>query len=336
MIELIKELSFRNPYYLLLWALIPLLYFILKKYYTQKIDTINLPESSSLLKFKKNWRVTLLPYLFIFRLLAFLLFILALARPQLALQEEKVNAEGIDIMLTVDLSSSMLAQDFKPDRLEVCKRVAAQFIDKRKYDRLGLVSFSGEAFTPCPLTSDHDILKEYLANLQCGLLEDGTAIGMGLGTAVNRIKDSDAKSKVVILLTDGVNNAGYLKPITAAEIAVKYNVKVYTIGVGTSGAALTPVSRRSDGEYIFGLAQVEIDEPLLREMATLTGGKYYRATNERSLENIYAEIDKLEKTTLEVTRFKRFKDLYFWFAGFAFFLLITERLLRITVFRSTP
>ena len=186
MIELIKELSFRNPYYLLLWALIPLIYFILKKYYTKKIDTINLPESSSLLKFKKNWRVTLLPYLFIFRLLAFLLFILALARPQLALQEEKVNAEGIDIMLTVDLSSSMLAQDFKPDRLEVCKRVAAQFIDKRKYDRLGLVSFSGEAFTPCPLTSDHDILKEYLANLQCGLLEDGTAIGMLFETYYGR------------------------------------------------------------------------------------------------------------------------------------------------------
>jgi Ca-activated chloride channel family protein len=336
MIELIKELSFRDPYYLLLWAIIPLIYFFLKRYYKQQIESINLPESGSLLKFKKNWKVTLLPYLIIFRLLAFILFILALARPQLALQEEKVNAEGIDIMLTVDLSSSMLAQDFKPDRLEVCKRVAAQFIDKRKYDRLGLVSFSGEAFTPCPLTSDHDILKEYLANLQCGLLEDGTAIGMGLGTAVNRIKDSDAKSKVVILLTDGVNNAGYLKPITAAEIALKYNVKVYTIGVGTSGAALTPVSRRSDGEYIFGLAQVEIDEPLLREMASLTGGKYYRATNERSLENIYAEIDKLEKTTLEVTRFKRFKDLYFWFAGFALFLLITERLLRITVFRSTP
>ena len=334
MIELIKELSFRNPYYLLLWALIPLIYFILKKYYTKKIDTINLPESSSLLKFKKNWRVTLLPYLIIFRLLAFLLFILALARPQLALQEEKVNAEGIDIMLTVDLSSSKYQGS--PMLTISCKRVASQFIDKRKYDRLGLVSFSGEAFTPCPLTSDHDILKEYLANLQCGLLEDGTAIGMGLGTAVNRIKDSDAKSKVVILLTDGVNNAGYLKPITAAEIAVKFNVKVYTIGVGTSGAALTPVSRRSDGEYIFGLAQVEIDEPLLREMAALTGGKYYRATNERSLENIYAEIDKLEKTTLEVTRFKRFKDLYFWFAGFALFLLITERLLRITVFRSTP
>jgi Ca-activated chloride channel family protein len=289
MIELIKELSFRDPYYLLLWAIIPLIYFFLKRYYKQQIESINLPESGSLLKFKKNWKVTLLPYLIIFRLLAFIFFILALARPQLALQEEKVNAEGIDIMLTVDLSSSMLAQDFKPDRLEVCKRVAAQFIDKRKYDRLGLVSFSGEAFTPCPLTSDHDILKEYLANLQCGLLEDGTAIGMGLGTAVNRIKDSDAKSKVVILLTDGVNNAGYLKPITAAEIALKYNVKVYTIGVGTSGAALTPVSRRSDGEYIFGLAQVEIDEPLLREMASLTGGKYYRATNERSLENIYAE-----------------------------------------------
>jgi Ca-activated chloride channel family protein len=336
MIELIKEISFKNPYFLLLWAFIPLTYFILKKFYISNAESITLPDSDALFKLKKNWRVRLLPYLIFFRYIAFFLFILALARPQLALQEEKVNAEGIDIMLTIDLSSSMLAQDFKPDRLEVCKRVATRFIDKRKYDRLGLVSFSGEAFTPCPLTSDHDILKEYLANLQCGLLEDGTAIGMGLGTAVNRIKDSDAKSKVVILLTDGVNNAGYLKPVTAAEIALEYNVKVYTIGVGTSGAALTPVSRRSDGEYIFGLAQVEIDERLLREMAKLTGGKYYRATNERSLENIYSEIDNLEKTTLEVTRFKRFKDLYVWFVGFALLLLLFERWLKITVFRSIP
>jgi Ca-activated chloride channel family protein len=336
MIELIKELSFKNPYFLLLWAIIPLIYFILRKYYIVNTENISLPESSTLFKWKKNWRIKSMPYLILLRLIALFIFILALARPQLALQEEKVNAEGIDIMLTVDLSSSMLAQDFKPNRLEVCKRVAARFIDKRKYDRFGLVSFSGEAFTPCPLTSDHDILKEYLANLQCGLLEDGTAIGMGLGTAVNRIKDSDAKSKIVILLTDGVNNAGYLKPITAAEIALKYNIKVYTIGVGTSGAALTPVSRRSDGEYIFGLAQVEIDERLLQQMATLTGGKYYRATNERSLENIYTEIDKLEKTTLEVTRFKRFKDLYVWFTGFALLLLFIERLLKITVFRSIP
>ncbi len=336
MIELIKEISFKNPYYLLLWAVFPLIYFILNKFYRSNTESINLPDSDALFKLKKNWRVKIFPFLIFSRYLAFFLFILALARPQLALQEEKVNAEGIDIMLTVDLSSSMLAQDFKPDRLEVCKRVASRFIDKRKYDRLGLVSFSGEAFTPCPLTSDHDILKEYLANLQCGMLEDGTAIGMGLGTAVNRIKDSDAKSKVIILLTDGVNNAGYLKPVTAAEIALKYNVKVYTIGVGSSGAALTPVSRRSDGAYIFGLAQVEIDERLLREMATLTGGKYYRATNERSLENIYTEIDNLEKTTLEVTRYKRFKDLYVWFVGFALFLLITERCLKITVFRSTP
>lgn len=336
MIDLLKELSFKNPLYLLLWALIPIAYFLIKRYLISNSESISLPESSVLFKLKKPWRVKLLPLLLFIKILALVLFITALARPQLALQEEKVNAEGIDIMLTVDLSSSMLAQDFKPDRLDVCKRVAARFIDKRKYDRVGLVSFSGEAFTPCPLTSDHEILKEYLANLQCGLLEDGTAIGMGLGTAVNRIKDSDAKSKVIILLTDGVNNAGYLKPNTAAEIALKYNIKVYTIGVGTSGAALTPVSRRSDGEYIFGLAQVEIDEALLKDMATLTGGKYYRATNEQSLENIYTEIDKLEKTTLEVTRFKRFKDLYVWFVGLALSLLILERLLRITVFRSIP
>jgi Ca-activated chloride channel family protein len=336
MIELIKELSFKNPYFLLLWGLIPLLHVILKKYFALKSENIQLPQGNILFQWKKTWRIRLLPYLIFFRLFAFFFFIMALARPQLPLQEEQVNAEGIDIMLTVDLSSSMLAQDFKPSRLEVCKRVAARFVDKRKYDRLGLVSFSGEAFTSCPLTSDHDILKEYLANLQCGLLEDGTAIGMGLGTAVNRIKDSEAKSKTVILLTDGVNNAGYLKPMIAAEIALKYDIKVYTIGVGTSGAALTPVSRRSDGEYIFGLAQVEIDERLLREMAALTGGKYYRATNEQSLENIYTEIDKLEKTTLEVTRYKRFKDLYAWFIGVALFLFFLERLLKLTLFRSIP
>ena len=235
-----------------------------------------------------------------------------------------------------DLSSSMLAQDFKPDRLEVSKRVAADFVEKREYDRIGLSVFSGEAFTQCPLTTDHRIVKEFLASLRCGILDDGTAIGMGLATGVNRLKESDAKSKVVILLTDGVNNAGYIKPLTASEIAREFEVKVYTIGVGSTGDALTPVSRRSDGRYIFGLARVEIDEDLLQQIADMTGGKYFRATSAESLERIYAEIDQLEKTEIEVTTIKRYSEEFHRFALGGLILLLLELLLRYTVFKTIP
>ena len=236
----------------------------------------------------------------------------------------------------MDLSSSMLAQDFKPDRLEESKRVAADFVNKREHDRIGLSVFSGEAFTQCPLTTDHKVVKEFLAGLKCGLLEDGTAIGMGLATSVNRLKDSDAKSKVVILLTDGVNNAGYIKPYTAAEIAREFDVKVYTIGVGSTGDALTPVSRRSDGKYIFGLARVEIDEALLEEIANMTGGKYFRATSGEGLEKIYEEINQLEKTEIEVTSIKRYSEEFHYFAFWGLVLLVLEFLLRYTVFRTIP
>jgi Ca-activated chloride channel family protein len=234
-----------------------------------------------------------------------------MARPQKTLKEEIVKAEGIDIFMVMDLSSSMLAKDFNPDRLEVSKRVAIEFVEKRPYDRIGLAVFAGESFTQCPLTTDHRVVKDFLASLQCGVLQDGTAIGMGLAAGVNRLKDSEAKSKVIILLTDGVNNAGYIRPLTAAEIAKEFEVRVYTIGVGTIGDALAPMSRRDDGRYVFGMTRVEIDEELLRQIAEMTGGKYFRATSAESLERIYAEIDRLEKTEMEVSVFNRYNEEYF-------------------------
>ncbi len=215
----------------------------------------------------------------ILRALTVICLIIALARPQLSLKEEKEKAEGIDIFLVMDLSSSMLAKDFQPDRLEVSKEVASGFVDMRNHDRIGLVVFSGEAYTQSPLTTDHLILKDLLGELKCGILQDGTAIGMGLATAVNRIKDSKAKSKVIILLTDGENNAGYIQPQTASEIAREYKTKVYTIGVGSTGDALAPVRQRADGQFIFGLTRVKIDEKLLTEIAEMTGGKYFLATS---------------------------------------------------------
>ena len=275
----------------------------------------------------------LLPLL---RALAFVALVIALARPQETLKEEEIKAEGIDIVLVMDLSSSMLAQDFKPDRLEVSKNVASEFVGKRQHDRMGLAVFAGEAFTQCPLTTDHAVVKEFLANLKCGILEDGTAIGMGLATAVNRLKDSEAKSKVVILLTDGDNNAGYVKPLTAAEIAREFDVKVYTIGVGSRGKALAPVSRRSDGKYIFGMATVQIDEALLQEIASMTGGRYYRAESAKKLELIYEEIDKLEKTEIEVTSIKRYSEEFYRFAFAGLLFLFFEIFLRYTLFRTIP
>ncbi len=262
--------------------------------------------------------------------------IIAMARPQETLKQEDITAEGIDIALVMDLSSSMLAQDFKPDRLEASKRVAAQFIENRPHDRIGLTVFAGESFTQCPLTTDHRVVQEFLSNIKCGLLEDGTAIGMGLATAVNRLKESKAKSKVVILLTDGVNNAGYVKPLTAAEIAREFDVKAYTIGVGSTGDAYTPVSRRPNGQYIFGMAKVVIDEDLLKQIAEMTGGKYYRATSVQGLERIYADIDQLEKVEIETTTIKRYSEEFYGFALWGMLLLVLEVVLRYTVLRVIP
>ena len=335
MIEFWRDIEFVHHWWLLGLLLLPILIFwYIKRLRRQKPQlTISTTEP---IRNLRTIRSILFPYLPILNALGFVLLILALARPQLSLKEEEVKAEGIDIVMVMDISSSMLAQDFAPDRLSVSKEVAKAFIDKRIYDRIGLVVFAGESFTQCPITTDHRVVKDFLDGLQCGLLEDGTAIGMGLASAVNRVKDSEAKSKVIILLTDGVNNSGYIKPLTAAEIAEELETRVYTIGVGTRGQALSPVQRRSDGRYIFGMAKVEIDERLLNQIAQMTGGKYFRATDEQSLQSIYDEIDQLEKTEMEVTAFKRYSEEYRPFLFFAIGLFLVDFILRLTVFKTIP
>lgn len=244
--------------------------------------------------------------------------ILALARPQYILRQEKIDAEGIDIFLAMDLSSSMLSRDFDPNRLEVSKAVAADFVSRRSYDRIGLVGFAAEGFTQCPLTVDHVVLNSLLGQLECGRLEDGTAIGMGLSCAINRLRDDSlTRSKVIILLTDGVNNAGDITPELAAEMAGLYGIRIYAIGVGSNGEAYSPVGKSMDGEYVFGMAPVNIDEALLTQLSESTGGKYYRATNPDQLKEIYQEIDRLEKTRITVQVFKRHSEEFRWFAGLA-------------------
>ncbi len=327
--------EFQHPWFLLFLLIIPLMIWWKYRKGKKRESKIIFPHTSSIENIHnfKSWSYLLLPLL---RFLGLAALIIALARPQLVLKEEEVKAEGIDIMMVMDLSSSMLARDFKPDRLTVSKEMAQDFIDKRSYDRVGLVVFAGESFTQSPLTTDHRIVKDFLSTLESGMLEDGTAIGMGLASAVNRLKESASESKVVILLTDGVNNAGYIKPMTAAEIAKELNVKVYTIGVGTIGNAISPISRRSDGVYIFGLSRVEIDEELLTEISELTGGKYFRATDEVSLEKIYEEIDRLEKTEIEISVFKRYSEEFRRFLLIGLILLSMEWLLKLTLLRTLP
>lgn len=316
-------------------AFIFVAYFAYKLYFTQsqKEASLMVPELKASFAVR-TWKTIGYKWLPVLKLLAISMFIIAMARPRMTLKEEVVKADGIDIMMVLDLSSSMLAKDFNPDRLEVSKMVAKEFIEKRPHDRIGLVVFAGESYTQCPLTTDHNILQDFLFSLQTGILQDGTAIGMGLATAVNRIKDSDSKSKIVILLTDGVNNAGYIKPLTAAEIAESFGIKVYTIGVGTMGQAVSPVSRRGDGQYIFGLANVEIDTELLENISEMTGGRYFRAVDRKSLEDIYSEIDRLEKTEIEVTVFKRYSELFRWFLYSGLLLLLVYLMLRFSIFRT--
>ena len=330
-----KNIEFANPELLLLLLLLPLIAWWYRGKYKMHYAPITM---SNLTMFTGNssWRGRMRFLLPVLRGLAFMVLIIAMARPQALLREDDIQADGIDIMLTLDLSSSMLAQDFEPDRLEVAKKVAANFVEKREFDRIGLIVFSGEAFTQCPLTTDHKVVQDFIEGLKCGFLQDGTAIGMGLATAVNRMKDSPAKSKIIILMTDGVNNAGYFKPEDAMELAKTLGIKVYTIGIGSTGEAMSPVGRRSDGKYVFGLVPVEIDEPLLQNIAKTTGGNYYRATNNKELEQIYAEIDRLEKSKIDVTTVKRRSEAFAGFALAGLILLVLELLLRYTVFRTIP
>ncbi|MDR1864002.1 MAG: VWA domain-containing protein [Bacteroidales bacterium] len=281
---------------------------------------------------------TLRPYfrhvLFALRMLAFSMIILILARPQLSNRWESVTTEGIDVMMALDISGSMLAQDFKPDRLEAAKQVAVQFVAGRPNDRIGLVVFSGESFTQCPLTTDHISLVNLFNNIHSGMIEDGTAIGMGLANAVTRIKDSDAVSRVIILLTDGMNTQGAIDPLTAAEIAKTFGVRVYTIGVGSRGTAPYPVSTP------FGIRyqdmKTEIDEDLLKQIASMTGGAYFRATDNEHLKAVYEEIDQLEKSKVSVEEHHKKTEEYLRFAWAALLLLLAETVLRYTVLKSFP
>lgn len=334
MLLFFEDITFINPYWFLGLLLIPVMGVWYFSQGSKRYANLNLPSLEAFTQ--SSWRGKFRILLPILRMLTVASLIVAMARPQETLKEQEITADGVDIVLVMDLSSSMLAQDFNPDRLEVSKKVASDFVDKRQYDRIGLAVFAGEAFTQCPLTTDHRVLKEFLDGLQCGILEDGTAIGMGLSTAINRLKDSEAKSKIVILLTDGDNNAGYIKPLTAAEIAREIGVKVYTIGVGSRGSARTPIRRRSNGDYVFGLAEVKFDEELLKQLSEMTGGQYFRAIDEQSLEQIYQTIDQLEKTKIEVTTIKRYSEEFDIFALLGIIFLVLEILLRYTVFRTIP
>jgi Ca-activated chloride channel family protein len=330
-----NDIVLHDPWWLLLLALIPvIIWYRQQKRKPNKIVALDVPVIGA--NIPESWRVTLFKFIEPVFWIAIITLIIAIARPQREHTEEKVKGEGIDIFMAMDLSSSMLARDFNPDRLSVSKQVASDFISHRTYDRIGLVVFAAESYTQCPLTHDHQVLIDYLKSLQCGQLEDGTAIGMGLAAAVNRLKDSDAKSKVIVLLTDGVNNAGYIRPATAAQLAKEFNIKVYTIGIGSYGQAISPVRRNANGQYMFGLTNVEIDEALLRQIAEETGGQYYRATSAEALQRVYDEIDQLEKTQVEVGVFKRYQELYYVPLIIGFILLALLFLMRSTVLRVLP
>jgi Ca-activated chloride channel homolog len=295
-------------------------------------------QTSSLMMFKSlkgSLKVHLRHLPFVFRLLSIVLLIIALARPQSTSSWEKSKTEGIDIVLSLDISGSMLAEDFKPNRLEAAKDVAIQFITNRPNDRIGLVVYGSESFTQCPLTSDHPVLINLFKDVKQGMIEDGTAIGYGLATAVTRLKESNAKSKVIILLTDGENNAGEISPSTAAELAQAFGIKVYTIGVGTKGLAPMPATDFF-GRKVYRQVEVRIDEETLQEIADISGGKYFRATNKEALKNIYEEIDQLEKTELDVKKYSKKHEEYLIFVLFAGLALLLEVLLRLSIYRNLP
>lgn len=327
--------EFVNPQLFWLLLLLPaiILWYIWKR--KKQIATLHI---SSLKGFKtsNNWLAKLRPALFILRLISLALIITALARPRNVDESTRVKTtKGIDIVIAIDVSASMLARDLEPNRLEALKSVAARFINARPNDRIGLVEYAGESYTKTPLTSDKSIVLSSLKGIKYNtLIEGGTAIGMGLATSVNRLKDSRAKGKVIILLTDGVNNSGFIDPKIASELAVEFGIKVYTIGLGSNGMALSPIGIRLDGSFQYGNVQVEIDEKLLKEIATTTGGKYFRATSNTKLAEIYEEINKLEKTDIEETKFKSYDEKFRPIVLLAFGLLLFELLLRYTVFRS--
>ena len=328
---MLNNWTFYNPEFLYALALIPLLW--LWYLFNRKKQFAHMQVSTLDGITQQSWKIKGRHILFVLRSLAIGLLIIAFARPQSTLSWEDMTTEGIDIVISMDISGSMLAQDLKPDRLEASKKVAMNFISGRPNDRIGLVIFSGESFTQCPLTTDHAVLQNLFSNVKSGMVEDGTAIGMGLATAVNRLKESEAISKVIILLTDGVNNQGSVAPLTAAKIAQKFGIRVYTIGVGTKGFAPYPF-KTPFGTTVYQDVEVQIDEETLQDIASVTNGKYFRATSNNALKKIYQEIDQLERSKIEVKEYHKKKEEFLSLALIALGLLILEFIFNHSIFRS--
>ena len=329
------KLEFLNPEYFILLAVIP---FIILWYYLNRNklnNSIKFSDSSAFensANFYSNFKLLLK----VFRLISFALIITALARPQIIDTSTRVKTNsGIDIIMAIDVSASMLAKDLKPNRLDALKNVADEFIKNRVSDRIGLVEYAGESYTKTPLTTDKSIILKSLREIKYNnIIEGGTAIGMGLATSVNRIKDSKSKSKVIILLTDGVNNAGFIDPLTAAELAKEYDIKIYSIGLGTNGLALSPVGINARGKLNYANIQVEIDEELLTQISEMSGGKYFRATDNSKLKEIYNEIDKLEKTEIEEFKYYSVDEKFRVFLIPAIILIVFELLMKFTILKS--
>ena len=333
----LSNIAFANKWVLWLIPVVVVLsvawwYFRQRKQY----PTLTFSDTASFKGFQNPLKGVLKKYSPLLRLLSLVFLLIAIARPQGSFDESKVTSEGIDIVLAMDLSTSMMAHDFKPNRIEAAKQTALEFIDGRPSDRIGLVVFAGESFTQCPVTIDHAIVKNQLHSIRNGLLEDGTAIGMGLATSIQRLKETESKSKVIILMTDGVNNRGIIDPATAADIAIGMGVRVYTIGIGTNGEAYTPVGTDAQGNLVYDYEQVKIDEPILRDISKKTGGKYFRATDNNKLKEIFDEIDKLEKTKVNISAYSHKTEKFYLFALIAVVLLFIEWIFRYTILRSIP
>ena len=330
-----EGIYFANPDYLWLFLIIPVVVFWHTLTWKRAQAELKMPSLSGFQQHSSFWSLVR-PLLFVSRIFALGFIILAIARPQTVdISSRTKTNKGIDIVMAIDVSSSMLAQDLKPDRLSALKRVASAFVDDRLSDRIGLVVYAGESYTKTPITSDKGIVKGALREISYqGLIEDGTAIGMGLATSVNRLKDSRAKSKVIILLTDGVNNSGFIDPKIATELAVEFGIKTYTIGLGSNGTARAPVGILPNGSFQYALTKVEIDEALLQEIASATGGIYFRATDNKKLEEIYAEINKLEKTEVEEFKYYNYEEKYRLLVLLALGLIGLEWIGRNTVFKS--
>ena len=330
-------MTFANPPFLALLALIPVLsYWYFKKRNnrsgTIRYSNVNVAKTVERVSNRRKYR----HISFALRMIALALLVIGFARPQSSHTEEEVTTEGVDIVLAIDISSSMLAEDFKPNnRLEAAKLVASDFIRGRRNDRIGMVVFAAQSLTQCPLTLDYGILLNFLQKIESGMIEDGTAIGMAIANASNRLRDSKAKSKIIILITDGQNNRGELDPVTAAQVAHAFGIRIYTVGVGKRGTAMYPVDDPIFGKRYVQMP-VEIDEATLTEIAKLTDGKYYRATDKKTLEQIFAEIDQLEKTKIEVKQFTRFKELFASFLFAALLAVVIEVAVTNTKFRKIP